>query len=391
MNSVIEAVVDKGKCMGCGSCHSACPKSLITYAENKEGFIIASVSSSDDCISCGLCLKKCPALQQFSQQTTEFNHVYYGYAENQEIRINATSGGICSALSKDYLNDIEGTVFAARFDLTSGDIKHTEINLEYWKNSMKTFYCQSDQFSSYSYVKKALENEKKVLFIGSPCQVYGLKQYLGGPNNNLLTVDFVCHGVPSRRLFRQYYNKISRKGIVEYDFRSKCNGWPKHMVSICLKNGKKIKRKATLDKYQFLFQEDLSLNSACFSCPFREYHDADITVGDFWTWKKENLKSSEIELGLSIVISNTLKGYSVVQTEKNKGSIRLSEIDLTHRDTVLHKADFDSIKYEKREDFFRYYTANGYEKTILRYASIINAIKLKVKYTLKKSRRNNRC
>ena len=384
MGSVIDEVVKKGKCMGCGSCYLSCPKNLITYKENNEGFIVAEILKSNACSNCGLCLKKCPAKKE-SESPPKNTHIYYGYAGDTKIRANATSGGICSAFAEDFLKCNE-MVVCAKFDFETGDIKHSEINCDCWTNSMKTFYCQSNQIDSFSQIKESLKNDRRVLFVGTPCQVHGLKQYLGGGKNTekLLTIDFLCHGVPSRKLFRQYYNKISKKEIEDYNFRSKCNGWPKHMLAIQLKNGKVIKCKATLDKYQFLFQEDLSLNSACFFCPFRAQHSADITVGDFWMWEKENLKPSEIEMGLSIVIPNTIKGENAVESAVNVGNLVLHETKSTYRDTVLHEVQFNFNKYKRREEFFHYYTMKGYEKTIFRYATILNAIKLKVKYILKK-------
>ena len=170
---------------------------------------------------------------------------------------------------------------------------------------MKSKYIESDMNNSIEKVQKQVNDGKKVLFCGTPCQVKGLKEAIKDSNGNLLTCDFICHGVPSSLVFKDYLESFYGKDeVTEIDFRPKSIGWSKKNIIIKTKK-KVINKPYYLDYYYRGFmKENIFLRRACYRCKFRKKHYSDITIADFWGYKDLDIKLNN-EKGLSLIITNT--------------------------------------------------------------------------------------
>lgn len=174
---------------------------------------------------------------------------------------------------------------------------------------MKSKYIQSDVGNTYAYCKKDLENGKTVLFTGTPCQIAGLKSYLGKEYDGLLTQDFVCHGIPSSKVWRDWkmYLEKHHSEISSVDFRSKINGWFFFHISYKLCINKFIHISSREDPYFVGFNDSLYLRESCYDCRFKkDNHYSDITLGDFWEVKKMAPVMND-DKGVSILFLNTKK------------------------------------------------------------------------------------
>ena len=326
-NKMIQ-ITDKSHCCGCTACIAICPKQCITMKEDdKEGFFYPVVDSLA-CINCGLCQKVCPMMHQ--DDIREPLNVYAAKNKDEKIRLASSSGGIFTLLAERVINE-GGVVFGARFN-TDWEVIHdyteTKEGLAAFRRSK---YVQSYMGDCYQKVKSFLQQDRKVMFTGTPCQIAGLKNYLRKDYDNLLTLDVVCHGVPSPKVWRMYLNEITCKGgkntvlphpidkkaeINSIDFRSKSIGWKKFSFALTLSkataNGEKnsvlLSSIFTEDPYINMFISNLSLQPSCYNCPSKAGKSgSDITIADFWGIEKV-LPEFDDDKGISLILSYTGKG-----------------------------------------------------------------------------------
>ena len=209
-------ISDKRKCCGCSACVQACPKQCITMQQDAEGFLYPQVDTSN-CIDCGLCENVCPFLHPYEPRTPI--HTYAAINNDEQIRLESSSGGIFTLLAEQIIND-GGVVFGALFDDNwQVTIDHTETTdgLAAFRGSK---YVQARVGDTYAKCAKFLKAGRKVLYSGTPCQVTGLKLYLGKDYDNLQLVEIACHGVPSPAVWRDYLYSVSHgEKITSVNFR----------------------------------------------------------------------------------------------------------------------------------------------------------------------------
>lgn len=299
-------IKEKNGCCGCDACVQRCPKSCITMREDNEGFLYPEVDR-EVCIDCGLCEKVCPVIHQ--EEKRKPLAVYAVKHKDDKIRISSSSGGAFTALAESVIDE-DGVVFGARFDedwSVFHDYTDTKEGLAAFRGSK---YVQSRIGDSFKKAEYFLKAGRKVLFSGTPCQIAGLKRFLRKEYDNLLTVDFICHGVPSPGVWREYLKEetarqcggkntvLSHPNIKERDariesisFRDKRLGWKKYSFALTLSvpNGHGAKNTVLLseplNKNIFLrgFLTDLYLRPSCHACPAKSFKSgSDITIGDFW-------------------------------------------------------------------------------------------------------------
>ncbi len=329
MNLVPTLFEKKEDCCGCGACLNICPKQAISMKEDECGFIYP-VINEDKCIKCGQCKKVC-AFQNASQNNSPIE-CYAAVSKNEKQAKKSASGGVFAAMATDYI-DKGGVVFGAAFD-EEWKVHHisveTKDQLRFLQGSK---YVQSDIEMSYKEVKACLDSGRQVLFSGTPCQVAGLQSFLGQEYENLLTVDIVCHGVPSNRMFQEYIKVLESKyrgKVSDFTFRDKTIGWGINGSTIV--NGKKIKIWQSASSYLFYFSKGWIYRENCYKCPYAcEHRPADITLGDYWGIEKQH---PEI-LGKNGW--NESKGISCVVVNSNKGYEKIQKYNLTLKNSTFDK------------------------------------------------------
>ena len=303
-------------CTGCMACYNKCPNNAISVIYNEAGFYTPCIDEKE-CTNCGLCASVCP--QEKTVQVKSEPTACYAVMADDEIRKNSASGGLFAKIAEEYLKRggyVCGAAFSDDFRHVNHMIINSQNDLIKLQNSK---YVQSNIGNVFSEIKILLENGKEVLFGGTPCQVAGLNNYLGKNYDNLLTMDLVCHGIPSPLVWEKYLDALSKgKNIENVLFRNKKNGWHyKSEVEIKLKD--KLFTKTIKDNLFYRgFFEHLFLNEVCYSCKYTNLHrPADITIGDFW---KIEYKDSEMndEKGTSLLIIHTHKGQKIIDKYKNK-------------------------------------------------------------------------
>lgn len=212
--------------------------------------------------------------------------VYAYWNTNEDIRNRSSSGGMFSALAINVINN-GGVVFGAKFDTDWNVIHDYAEDVDGIKAFTGSKYVQSKVGDNYRIAKQFLDSGRPVLFSGTPCQIKGLLLYLKKKYTNLLTVDTICHGVPSPEIWQRYISQIARgRSIINIEFRSKENGWTNYHIKFTFKVDNQIVYESWpyyQDEYMKLFLSNLTLRPSCYNCPVRSGRSgSDITLGDFW-------------------------------------------------------------------------------------------------------------
>lgn len=303
---------DKSRCCGCAACVQRCPKQCITLSEDEEGFLYPKVDVIS-CIECGLCEKVCPVLHQ---ETPRLSDVCYAAVNpNENIRKESSSGGIFTAIASAVLKE-GGVVFGARFDAdwsVMHDYTETHEGLAAFRGSK---YLQSRIGNTFRQAEDFLKSGRKVFFTGTPCQIAGLRRYLRKDYPNLLTMDFICHGVPSPLVWQQYLQEVRKKHsdikISKIYFRDKTIGWKKFSLKITqIKEQEEItvlSEPFLQNIYMLGFLKDIYLRPSCYSCAAKSMKSgSDLTIGDFWGIHQK-MPEWDDDQGTSCILIQTEKG-----------------------------------------------------------------------------------
>lgn len=274
----------KRDCSGCAACMNICPLACINMQEDDEGFLYPYVNE-DVCVHCGACEKVCPELHSYERREPE--RVFAAQNIMQEIRRKSSSGGIFYSLAQQIITQ-GGIVVAARFDENWEVIHDVAKTIEELPGFLGSKYVQSRIGNSYAKVASFLREGHKVLFVGTPCQVTGLKHYLKKDYDNLLTVDVICHGVPSPKVWRMYLQETFRKqNISKIDFREKSHGWKNFSFCVEQKSSVGAVTKSVEvfheNPYMKVFLANLDLRPSCYACKAKDgCSGSDLTIGDYW-------------------------------------------------------------------------------------------------------------
>lgn len=343
-----QLVTDNSYCSGCTACLFACPHGAISMGKDGEGFLYPRIDA-DKCIDCGLCRKVCDSL---GEGGIESPRVYAAYAIDQAVRRASSSGGIFSLLAENILLR-GGVVYGAAFD-EHFEVKHIAIeNVKQLDLLRGSKYVQSALNDTFAETKENLGGGREILFSGTPCQIGGLKGYLKSDYPNLITVDLVCHGVPSPRVWKKYVD-IMKKGadahIERISFRTKNSSWKRYAVSFSYENDTAYLRYHWDDPYMRGFLKGLYLRPSCYNCRFKSNNRAsDITLADFWGIENV-LPEMDDDKGTSLVIANTRKGRRVLSEIKDK--MRVEEVRMEVLQKYNTAIQCSAKAHPQRAEFF---------------------------------------
>ena len=364
-------IVEKNKCCGCHACFNICPKKAIKMKKDENGFKYPIIDKKK-CVDCKLCEKVCPVLKSTIVSNDIF--AYACYNKNEFERLNSSSGGIFILIAKAIINK-NGVVYGASLD-ENFDVKHIKVDTEAnLAKLMGSKYVQSDIGTTFSEIKKILQDGKIVLFTGTPCQIEGLKSFLIKDYINLYTQDIICHGVPSPLVWEKYkeYRKNEDKSLPKsISFRNKDNGWLSFNMKFVY-NNKEYKASQNTDLYMQAFLKNISLRDSCYNCHFKKINRvSDITLADYWGIQNID-KNMFDNKGTSLVIINSNKGKELFELIKN--DINFISTDLNEA-LKYNTAMTESVKSSKnREEFFRNINNYDFKKLIKKYIPKDNMFK----------------
>lgn len=302
-------------CVGCGACANACLENCLYMVADKNGFLHYEIQK-DNCINCGACERACPVINKNTKEKEPIS-AYAVYSKNDNVRISSSSGGLFYTLAKQIIEN-DGVVYGAAFDETLYLCHKAVDSVEDLYLLQGSKYIQSDTKLCFREIKKHLTENRTILFCGTPCQVEGLLCYLRKPYENLFTIDFICHGVPSPKAWQEYIKyqeKAFSSKVCSASFRDKANGWLSFSSKIKFANKAEYLETHNEDAYMKAFLQNISLRKSCYHCRFKNVNrNSDITIGDLW--------------GIKDILPNITddKGVSVAFVQSEKGRLLLEQI-----------------------------------------------------------------
>lgn len=373
-------IQDKINCCGCSACVQRCPKQCISLQEDSEGFLYPEVNE-ETCIDCGLCEKVCPIINKADKIAPL--KVLAAKNTNVDERMKSSSGGVFLPLAREVIAK-GGVVFGAVYD------DHWEVHHVYAEKiddvypMMGSKYLQSRVENAYKEAEQFLKQGREVVFTGSPCQIAGLRTFLRGKEYpNLLAIDFLCHGVPSPGVWRQYLAETfsgkelekqsrlqaaagkntvlfsslnSKSPIGDIQFRDKHeDGWKKFRFVVRGKSASKADKNSVLSSdihrnnpFMRGFLNDIYLRPSCYACKCKNgVNHSDLTIADFWGINKLAPEYDD-DKGVSLVLVNTARGEELLSR------LHLDTMEMAYEQAYRYNGGFNehTKPHPKRSLFF---------------------------------------
>ena len=315
---------NKSSCCGCSACYAACPVGAIEMKADEEGFLYP-VIDPDKCVRCRKCMQACAFKRDLEGGGhPEDTMVYACRTKDREILERSSSGGAFVAISDVFLERGDG-VLCSHYDYEEHRTKFALVLTKEERDaSSRSMYMQSYALDAWKEALKWLKDnpDRRLLFTGLGCQAAGFIQFMkmNGMSDRIFTVDIVCHGAPSPKIWAEYARSLEKGGkLSDLNFKNKKTGWSKSVGTVCV-DGKET----SIAKYRRIYTDRYTIRQSCFSCPYtRMNRDSDITIGDFWHMEK-SMPDFVDEMGTSLVLIHTERGKELFDSIKDKLDYRES-------------------------------------------------------------------
>ncbi len=361
-------IKDKRDCSGCYACKNVCPVNCIHMETDEEGFWYPKVDF-ERCIECCACIISCHVINKYVPD----NHPVAYAAKNKDeaIRAVSSSGGVFTALAEAVLDD-GGVVFGVEYD-DNFNVKHSYVekkeDLDRYRGSK---YVQSEVKDAHHALRTFLDAGRPVLFTATPCQIAGVYNYLSHfreePYDHLFTMENICHGVPSPKMWAKYvaYTRTKKAAeIAKVDFRDKTKGWRDFSVKFDFKNGKNQLLTMDDDPYLFGFLRNIYLRPACHRCTEKSLHrKSDITVADFWGVEHMHPDFSD-DKGVSLIYVNSPQGEKLF--ERIRPQLKVIDSDVKQSAKYNIAATHNTKPNKRRDEFFRDFDNMPFEQLLSEY------------------------
>lgn len=356
-------MVQNSHCIGCQACVDFCPKKAISFQYDTwgEGKVFVDLSL---CNNCRLCEMRCPSLN--INLNPSVKNVFAAYSTKH--RSTGSSGGVFYELAVNFIND-GGVVFGAAFDSNLKLIHKQASTVSQLPVLCKSKYLHSDMCGVYNEIDFCLKKGKKVMFVGTPCQVSAVKNTFLKYENQLLLIDFLCHGTGTQKCFDLCISneENKRKGkIIDFTFRAKTRKAEHSFKYKILRKGriKEITGYSFEFPYYFSYLKYCIFNEACYQCKYaREERVGDITLGDFWGIQKHNKELKDIQ-GVSMLSINTPKGYKAIDAIRRNVILFETPLETASSNNEAFRECVSARCQEKKHELATILETNGAEVLI---------------------------
>ena len=356
-------VCSENQCTACEACINVCPANCIEMVSNNYGTPYPCIDSSR-CIKCKLCIKTCPSNRKVTKNIPQ--KTYAAWARNTNIRQRSSSGGIAFLLYKNFIKKFNGIVWGPMFNMNYDLVYESFESLSDLNKLIGSKYVYSKMGAAYKKIENQLSEERYVLFIGMPCQIAGLLNYLKNDYPRLFTVDLICHGMPPIKYLHEHIETIlstpkEQWGRFNISFREK----HKYILRIATEEEILYRGVDFLDIYMMAYTKRMINREACYHCSYAEIQRvSDATLGDFWGLGDIIPFAENANDGINCFLQNTDKGevlFNLCNEELVYEERTLYEA-VAGNETLSHPMEMN--KYRKR--FIIYYQLGYFDRTVKR-------------------------
>lgn len=358
-------------CCGCTACANICSHGAITMSPDALGFLYPVVDKKK-CVNCGLCEKVCSFNDHYDCSSNLRDPEVYGARHKNMREIETSRSGAAFIAVSDRILERGGVVYGVGYT-DHFRVVHKRAVTKKERNEFKgSKYVQSDLGDVFKQVKSDLKDGLTVLFSGTPCQIAGLKAYIGKQLcQNLFLVDIVCHGAPAPYIWRDYLAYLEEKQgnkINFVDFRDKQTfGWVAHKETFRFSNNMQYSVINMKESFSYLFSQNIMFRDSCGICYFcNTKRPSDITLADFWGWEKTDSDFNADNKGVSLVLVNTEKGHKLFK----EAEIDLNVISASLKNCLQPNLQCPTIIHPKRSQFEKDYVKNGFSYIIKKYTKL---------------------
>lgn len=346
-------------------------------AEDEEGFRYPRVDA-ERCRNCGKCERTCPVLNPIEREQESTPVTYAAINKDEAVRADSSSGGMFHLFAGQILAQ-GGIVFGAGFD-ENWEVCHQSVErVDDLGRLRVSKYLQSRIETTFQQVARHLRQGRRVLFAGTPCQCAALRRFVGKRDENLILVDFICHGVPSPKIWRNYLAlRARKKEIRRISFRNKNLSWERYLLAISYGNANKyLAADLNTDLYLRGFLQNLYLRPSCHNCHFcKKNRPSDITLADFWGVQEESPDMYDGK-GTSLIFIQSQKGKALFQQVQDRARIKEQDFAkaIRHNPSMIQSSTLSP----KRAAFFRDVQRNEMDFMKLLYSYTKPPFKARVK------------
>lgn len=362
-------------CNGCSACMAICPYNAISMEKNEEGFLYPRIDSTA-CRQCRLCEKTCSVIH-CNIENKYAVRAYAAMNTDESARRHSSSGGIFRLLAENVIAN-GGVVFGVKLDENMNAIHSYTENIDELFAFQGAKYVQSEIGDAFRQVERFLNEKRQVLFSGTPCQVAGLRSFLGEENDLLLCVDIICHGVPSPKVWRKYlefHEKAEGSTVSKVLFRDKRVSWQRYSLTLNFENSTQKSSTFRNDLMMRAFLKNVCLRESCYSCSFKSVQRcSDITLADLWGVERLAPSMNDNQ-GTSLVVIQTARGDKAFKILKQIKYVDVSVGEaLKYNPAMIHSVPYNP----KREAFLGAIDTLAFDAAVHKYCKDSLAVKAKV-------------
>lgn len=311
---------DPYTCYGCRACEHACPTGAISMKGDKAGFIYPEIDAQK-CTECGICREVCiydhPSLLNEEKEPS----VFAAFNKKEKVKVDSSAGGVFTALAEQVITK-KGKVVGVKIEENAEGRYVIASTIEELKAFQGAKYVMPHSDEIKPKVKELLEQKELVLYSGNPCEIAGLKSYLGKEYPNLYTVDMFCTGIPSPEVYRQYMQSLEEKyhsKVESIEFDNKFRGKTKGYFIVKFESGEIYLQETQKNNYMKAYKKNNLQRPSCYTCEFMQGTKSvsDITLGRYKNVAAYNPEMND-PFGVSFVQVNTDKGLQLFESVKEQ-------------------------------------------------------------------------
>ena len=317
--------ITNNECTGCLACMNVCEKEAIHADYETEGFY-RPIVDFDKCVNCGMCQNICPQNKETNISNLN-SYIYAGFVKDNEKRVKSSSGGLFYCIAENFLKNENTIVASVCFNDSLQTVFKIATKISELDAFRKSKYVQAYPGMIYRDINDYLQRGYKILFAGLPCHVTAVKSLCEKNESNLFCIDYICHGVPSPKIWSLYCSQMElneKDKLENVDFRYNKDKWDWNNFAIKFyfssKNNKEFK--ADDCNYYRAFIDNYIIQNSCFSCKYKHPNSrADLTLGDFWEIEKNFpifCEKHNVKNGISVVCINNKKGKELLELVKDR-------------------------------------------------------------------------